>query len=206
MDISKIIHQAMDIITKPKDALKTLKDEKTTTQDIIFYLAIVAFPTFLGVFIGYGFVGVGWVGGGLVGIGFLLAIIDYVLAIIGTIVFAYIMNALANNFKSKQDLMQSMKLIAASATPWLIAGIVSIVPGASLVSILGGLYGLYILYLGLPILMETPQDQQIPYLIVGLIIYIVIMVVVWWVTSAIWESLVWNAVWGSYYHYHYPYP
>jgi len=195
MDIGKIISQAIEILTKPKEALPKLKEEQMTMQDIIIYLAIVGIPTFLGVFIGYGFVGYGFAN--LAGWGFAVAIIQYVLSIIGMIVFAFIFNALATNFKSKQDKMQSMKLIAATATPWLIAGIFSIYPAASLISLLGGLYGLYILYLGLPIFMETPQDQQMTYLIVGLVIYVIVMGVIWWITSFIWTSLVWSAVWGS---------
>lgn len=197
MDIGKMINQAIEILTKPKEALQKLKKEEMTTQDIIIYLAIVGIPTFIGVFIGYGFVGYGFSAGGLVGWGFALAIIQYILSIIGIIVFAFIFNALAPNFKSKQDKMQSMKLIAAAATPWLIAGIFTIYPGASLISFLGGLYGLYILYLGLPIMMETPEEQRIVYLIFGFVIYAIVMAVIWWITGMIWSSLIWNAVWGS---------
>ena len=138
MDISQIINRVIEVITNPKNALKKLKDEKVSNKDILFYLAIVAFPTFLGVFIGYGFIGFGWIGG-VGALALVLAIIEYILSIIGVVVFAYILNALASNFKSNPDLMQSMKLVAAAATPWLVAGIISIYPPAALVSQLGGL-------------------------------------------------------------------
>lgn len=196
MDIGKIINQAIEILTKPKEALPKLKEQQMTMQDVIIYLAIVGIPTFLGVFIGYGFIGYGL--GGSAGWGFALGIIQYILAIIGMIVFAFIFNALAPTFKSKQNQMQSLKLIMATATPWLIAGIFSIYPPIYILGILGGLYGLYILYIGLPIFMETPEDQRIIYLIFGIVIYLVIMMVVGWITSAIWGSLVWGAAWSAY--------
>lgn len=202
MDIMKVIKQAIDICLNPKGSLEKLKDKKVTLKDIIIYLAIVGVPTFLGVFIGYGIVSynvnfLGW--------GFALAIVQYVLSIIGIIVFGYILNALAENFKTKQNLMQALKLVAYAATPWLLIGIISIFPAASPVIFLGGLYGLYILYLGIPILMKTPKDQQIPYLIIGIIVYFIVMVIIWWLIGWIWSSIIWSSAWVGYPPGWYPY-
>ncbi len=206
MDINKIINQAINIMLKPKETLRKLKNEKVTRNDMIIYLGIVGIPTFIGLLIGYGFVsGLNWnTGGSLIGWGFVIAIIGYIFSIIGLFVFAYILNALATNFKSKQNLMQSAKLVAFSATPWLVLGIFYIFPAAGVISFLGGIYGLYILYLGIPIYMETPKDQQLPYFVVGLIVFIIIMSIVWWIIGWIWGSLLWSYIWGSYGSY-YPY-
>lgn len=93
--------------------------------------------------------------------------------------------------------MQALKLVSYAATPWLLLGIVNIYPAASLISLVGGLYGLYMLYLGIPILMGTPKEQQMPFFIVGLIVYIIVMGVINWLTGWIWWQMVWSAVWGS---------
>jgi uncharacterized SAM-binding protein YcdF (DUF218 family) len=71
-------------------------------KDIIIYLAIVAAPTFLGMLLGYGFF---WWGGfgQFLGYAFAMAIITYILSIVGIIVFGFLLNALAGNFKSKQN-------------------------------------------------------------------------------------------------------
>ncbi|MDF2957999.1 MAG: hypothetical protein OD814_001621 [Candidatus Alkanophagales archaeon MCA70_species_1] len=145
-----------------------------------------------GVIIGYGVVGVkvGWgmfathitlPMGTAVGIG----ILQYALSIIGVIIFAYILNALAPSFSSEQNLMQAMKLAAYAATPGLLAGILYALPTLSILVFLISLYGLYILYLGLPVLMNTPEDKQIIYLIVAIVVYIIIMVVIGAVVSAV---------------------
>jgi len=203
MDIMKIINQAKDIVLNPVGTLNKLKDEKVELNDIIIYLAIVGFPTFLGLLLGYGFV---WSGAGnLIGYGFAIAIITYIMTIIGVIVFGFILNAIAPNFKTTQNKMQALKLVSYAATPWLLLGIAYIFPAAGLISLLGGLYGLYILYIGIPILMGTSKDQQLGFFVIGLIIYVVIMGVISWLTSWIWWQLVWSSVWYPGYGYDYPF-
>ena len=202
MNIMKSINLAKDIVFNPKGTMEKLKKEKISTKEIIFYLAIVGFPTFLGVLIGYSFF---WWGGSgtLIGYAFGLAVFTYIFSIIGVIVFGYILNALSQSFKTKQNIMQALKLVSYAATPWLLLGIVNIFPAASLISLLGGIYGLYILYIGIPILMETPKEQQIAFFIVGLIIYIIVMALISWLVGLIWSSLTWNYIWS--YGWNYPY-
>ena len=202
MDIMKIVNRVMNLILKPKETMEQLKHETVTTKDVIIYLAIIGLPTFLGIFLGYGFVGWGF-HGGWIGYAFALGITMYILSIIGIIAFGFILNALANNFKSKENKMQAMKLVSYAATPWLLLGIASIYPPIAIISLLGGLYGLYILYLGLPILMETPKEQQISYFVIGLIIYIVIMGIIYWLVGWIWWQLVWSSSWAGYPGYRY---
>jgi len=203
MDIMKTVNQAKDLIFNPKGTMEKLKNEKVELKDIIVYLAIVAIPTFLGLLIGYGFI---WGVGGLIGYAFVIAIITYIMSIIGIIVFGFILNALAPSFKTKQNKMQALKLVSYAATPWLLLGIVNIYPAASLISLVGGLYGLYMLYLGIPILMGTSKEQQMPFFIVGLIVYIIVMGVINWLTGWIWWQMVWSAVWGSAWGSYYYYP
>jgi hypothetical protein len=200
MNIMKMIGQAKNILFNPKGTMEKLKSETVSMMDIIIYLALVGAPTFLGILLGYGFF---WLGGfgGLLGYAFAMAIITYILSIVGIIIFGFILNALAGNFKSVKNKMQAMKLVSFAATPWLLLGIVNIYPAAALIALLGGIYGLYILYLGLPILMETPKEQQMTYFIIGLIVYIVVMGLVWWLSSFIWTRLVWGSILGAHGYY-----
>ncbi len=190
MNIMKIINQAISVLVNPKEALKKAKNEKVETMDIIFYLGIISIPTLIGFILGFGAIGYSttFIGAAIGG-----AIVYYIMAIIGIIIFGFVLNAFAPTFKSKQNKMQAMKLVAFSATPWLLAGILYIYPAISLLTILAGLYGLYILYIGIPIYMETPKDQQIPYLIVAIVIFIIIMGVVAAISNQIWWSLYWGS-------------
>ena len=98
-------------------------------------------------------------------------------------------------FKSKQNLMQSLKLAAFASTPSLVAGIFNIYPPIALITILFALYGLYLLYIGIPVFMETPKDQHIVYLIVCIIVLIVFTFIISWIAT----SIMWSTVggWGS---------
>ena len=183
MDIMKIINQAISILMNPLEALEKLKNEKLENMDIIIYLAIVGIPSLIGFIIGYGVIGftTNNLGASIAG-----GIIYFIFAIAGMFIFGFILNAFAPTFKSKQNQMQATKLVAYSATPWLLAGIFLIYPPISVLALLAGLYGLYILYIGIPIYMQTPKDQQIPYFIVSIVIYIVIMVLVSAISNQVW--------------------
>jgi len=199
MDISKIINRGINVILKPKQIFNEIKTEQTTLQNLIIYLAVFALPGLIGYIIGYGVVGITYsyrfaylsykVGiGHAVGFG----IFYYIMTIIGVIAFGYVVNFLAPNFKSKQNLIQAMKLVVFTATPALLAGIFNIFPPLGLLVILGAIYSLYLLYIGIPVLMETPNDQHIIYLIISIVVYIVIVFIISWITS----SLMWAALGG----------
>ena len=146
---------------------------------MIIYLAIVAIPTFLGIFLAFAIYG-------LFAPGLVRAIVFCLFAVIGIIAFGYIFNELAPSFKSKKNLMQSVKLVSYASTPWLIAGILWILPFQGwILSFLAGLYGIFILYLGLPIYMETPNDQQMIYLIFGIIMMAVVMAITAYVSRIV---------------------
>jgi hypothetical protein len=189
----KMVNQAINVLINPKGALQNVRNEQVATRDIIMYLAIIGIPTLIGFIIGYGIIG-WW--GTFIGPAIVGAIIYYIIAIIGIVGFGFVFSALAPSFKTQQNQMQAMKLAAYAATPWLLAGIFYLYPPIWFLTTLAGLYGLYILYIGIPILMGTPQDQQIPYLVIGIIIYVVIMFVVWLIARQIWWGIAWSAAMG----------
>ena len=198
MDISKTINQVINLITKPKQTLQEVSSQSMTRNDIIIYLAIVGIPSFIGILVGYGLL---WSSNFLIVAAFIGAIVYYIVAIIGVIIVGYLINAFAQTFKSQQNQAQALKLVAYASTPWLLAGIFYIIPfyGIGFLTMLAGIYGLYIFYLGLPIFMGTPKDQQVPYLIIGAVIMFIIMGVLYWATHAI----IWNVAIGGAYGYAY---
>ncbi len=57
---------------------------------------------------------------------------------------------------------RALRLTAYSFTPVWLAGIFLVVPGASFLAILLGLYGFYLMWTGLPVLMQSPRDEACP--------------------------------------------
>jgi hypothetical protein len=102
----------------------------------------------------------------------------YVFALAGTFLIALIVDVLAPTFGGQKSQVQALKVVAYSYTASWIASLIGIVPGLGLLAALVGLiYGLYLLYLGLPFTMKCPADKSLGYTIVTVIAAIVVSVV-----------------------------
>ena len=101
----------------------------------------------------------------------------YLLTLGGVYVLALIIDALAPTFNGKRSQIQALKLAAYSMTASWVAGIFDLIPVLWPLTLLG-LYSLYLLYLGLPILMKTPSDKAVGYIAVVIIIAIVLSMVI----------------------------
>jgi dipeptide/tripeptide permease len=110
----------------------------------------------------------GFIGGSLIGgyrgivPGIISAVIGYVLTFVTVFVVALIIDALAPTFGAQKSFASAIKLAVYSYTPAWLAGIFLLIPGLSFLTIIG-LYGLYLLWLGLPPLMGAPRDKALPY-------------------------------------------
>src|SRR5713226_5727695 len=114
------------------------------------------------------------------------AITTYVLTLIGTFVVALIVEALAPTFGGQKDRVLALKAVAYAYTATWVAAIIGIVPGLGLLSALVGLiYGLYLLYLGLPVTMKCPAEKSLPYTVVTVIVAIVVSIALGLVVRAV---------------------
>ncbi len=189
MDIQGVFKTAIEIVKTPKDFIKKWSAKPTPAMDLIKnYVLILAFIPAIAMFIGYAFVGLNF---GFFSYKFpieaalIISIVQLVTTVAGVYVGGYVINFLASNFKSKQNLDKSVNLVALGATPSLLAGVFYVYPSLSIFAALAGLYGLYILYQGLPVFMETPKKQQMTYFIVALVAMIVVSFVIGIVVGAI---------------------
>jgi hypothetical protein len=110
----------------------------------------------------------------------------FVLTLVGVYVSAIVVSKLAPTFQSTPDDRQALKLVAYAETPVWIAAVIGIIPIIGLLaSVIGALYAIYLFYLGLPVMMKTPPDKVIPYMVVAAVVIIVIMVVMSMITGAV---------------------
>jgi hypothetical protein len=101
------------------------------------------------------------------------AIVSYVLALAGVYVLALIIDALAPTFGGSKSQIQALKVAAYSSTAAWVAGIFTLLPGLRMLGILG-LYIIYLLYLGLPVLMKAPKDKAVGYTVVVIVAAVVL--------------------------------
>lgn len=102
-------------------------------------------------------------------------VLSYVLSLVGIFVIALIIDALAPSFGAQKSQIQALKLVVYSYTASWVAGIALIIPVlGGLIALVGWVYTLYILYLGLPKLMKSPADKTVGYFVVSLVVAIVV--------------------------------
>jgi len=88
----------------------------------------------------------------------------FVSALFGVFVVGLIINALAPTFSGMRDQRQALKVAAYSLTPAMLSSVLALSPiWATLLQLLAGLYGIYVLYLGLPVLMQSPKEKAFGY-------------------------------------------
>ena len=99
----------------------------------------------------------------------------YVMSIIGVYILAYIIDVLAPTFGSKKHLPTSIKVVVFAYTAAWVGGIFSLVPALAIFGALASLYSLVLLYKGLQIVKEVPQNKMVGYfvavIIASLIVY-----------------------------------
>ena len=102
-------------------------------------------------------------------------VLSYVLSLVGIFVIALIIDALAPSFGAQKSQIQALKLVVYSYTASWVAGIALIIPVlGGLIALVGWVYTLHILYLGLPKLMKSPADKTVGYFVVSLVVAIVV--------------------------------
>ncbi len=110
------------------------------------------------------------------------AIVTYVLALVMPYVLALIIDALAPTFNGQRSQIQALKVAAYSSTASWVAGIFALIPGLRFLTILG-IYSLFLLYIGLPVLMKSPKEKALGYTIVVILAAIVLFILIGVVSS-----------------------
>ena len=183
-----LIERAKNILLTPKTEWDVVNSETPDTQKILttYVIPLVAIGA-IASFIGWGLIGKSYYGIKVssTGLGVRYAIIALVGGIAGSLLLAFVIDALAPTFKSEKNFGRSFQLAAYSSTAGWVGAVFNILPSLAIIGSLVGLYGLYLLYLGLPKLKKTPADQVTPYFVVSLIAMIVAYFVIGLILGAI---------------------
>jgi len=179
------------ILIDPKAEWPVIERESTTVERLYreYIVILAAIPAIAG-FISNSIIGLplGIYGTYRVGIvsGLIGAIVMYILTLVGAYVSALIINKLATTFDSTPSDIQALKLVAYASTAAWVAGIFNIIPFlGAVIALVGALYSIYLFYLGLPVMMKTPDAKVIPYMVVAAIVMICVYIVIGMLAAAI---------------------
>jgi Yip1-like protein len=178
-----LVERAKNILLQPNQEWPVIAAEPTDTKSLfIGYAVPLAAIAPIAVWLGHSLIGISMGPLGtyrtpiVAGIGF--AVLTYVLALASVFVVGLIIDALAPSFGGEKNSVQAMKCAVYAHTPGWLGGIFHLLPALSILAVVASLYGLYLLYLGLPVLMKAPKDKAVGYAIVVVICAIVLAIVV----------------------------
>lgn len=186
-----IVSRVQAILMKPKEEWITIKEESTSVSQLFTsYAMIVAAIPAVSQFIGLAVLGRQIPFRGMVrygfGTAFFYAIFSYIASLVAAYVLGIVINALASSFSSKQDQVSAMKLSVYSLTAAWVAGILNLIPILRMLTWVGFLYTLYLLYLGFSAeLMETSKDKVLAYFLVSLAVALAVTIVLNLILAAI---------------------
>lgn len=184
-----IVDRIKNILLTPKTEWSVIADETTSTADLLkgYVAPLAAIPAICG-FIGGSLIGYGGFGMSYkmpIVAGISSAIFGYVMSFVSVFLISFIINALAPNFGAEKSDAQAMKLTVYAFTASWVGGVFSMIPGLRWLGILCGLYGIFLLYLGLPKLMKCPEDKAVGYTVVVLLVAIVMSIIIGVITSLV---------------------
>lgn len=184
-----LVGRVKDILLRPTETWQVIDGEPATIGGlyrswVIPLAAIPAVCAFLGLLI-FGIGGFGvtvrpspvWL--------FAQMVVSYGLALAMCYVMALVIEALAPSFGGTKDRTQAFKVAAYASTASWVAGVFSLLPALAMIGLLGGLYSLFLLYKGLPIVMKTPEEKALPYTVVVIVVAIVISLVIGAITRSV---------------------
>lgn len=183
---TNFIQKAINILTKPKEVWEGFKtDNENSTKVLMTYvLPMVAIPAIIGIplFLAFGYFGATY--------GIIFAVFQFLIYIGILYLETLIANALAPSFGSKANFDNAFKVLAYSSTPGYVAAIFAHIPVIGwLLSLAALVYSVYLMYLALPVMMETPQDKVVVYMVVIILIMLVLYFILWAIAGAILTSL-----------------
>jgi hypothetical protein len=178
--IQGVFQDAIALVMHPREFMTARAEAAPPLMSTLTnYVAILAVIPFLFTLIGEAAF---HKGADVAGYAIVAGIIGYIFAIVSFFVVSYIVSMLAPRFASSTDQGKAAKLVSYVYTPVYLVAILNIVPALRIVSFLGLLYGLYIFWIGLPIVLKTPKDKVLAFfiatLVAAFIVYFILTLIV----------------------------
>jgi len=164
-----LIERIKNILVSPRTEWPVIDPESTSVGQLITgYVAPIAAFAVVMSFVHMAVIGISLPFGGTIRTPMLPALsyslFALVAGVIGVCLIAFIINALAPSFGGTRDTRQAFKVAAYSLTPAWVGVVFSLLPSfGTLLQFVAGCYGIYVLYLGLPVLMRSNRERAVAY-------------------------------------------
>jgi hypothetical protein len=183
MNFATLVERVRAILTEPATEWPVIADEPATPAGLYKnYVAILAAIPAVSGFVKGSLLGIDvpMIGTMRIGIGAGIAamVVGYALSLAQVYVIAIVVDALAPTFGARKDPLQALKLSAYALTAAWVAGLAQILPWIGVLIVIGGgLYSIYLFYLGLPVMTKCPQQQAGSFALVSIVAAVVLNIV-----------------------------
>lgn len=181
-----ILNHIWGLYAHPKDEWQTIEKRHESLMYSLMHILVVALIPAICAY--YAAAHIGWT----IGVGEpikvsqssaqVMAVGMYIALVSGVFALAYLIQWMAKTFDSKPNFIQSLELAAYTATPMLMVGIAALYPVLWFVTLAGLAavsYSVYLLYSGVPIMMNIPEEKGFIYsssvVTCGLVLLVAIM-------------------------------
>jgi Yip1 domain len=186
------LSNAVGLFSHPSKAWVSIATEKTGIVGLVSYLLVMAaIPTLCGY---VGVTATGWDIGGHVSkltadSAIQLSVLTYLAIITAVVVLGRVVHWMASTYGSSPSMTQSVMMISYAATPLFLSGVTLIKPHlwTNVLALTAGIsYATYLLFIGVPKVMNISQERGILFASSVLTIGLVVLVAILAVTVVLW--------------------
>jgi len=175
---TNLVQRVINILTKPRQEWEVIAQEQPNAMKLIGgYALILALIPAISAFIKYGIIGFSFMGytSRSIASGIQTGLIQLLSAVIGVYLLAWVIDLLGPSFDSPKNFGRSLQLAVYASTPQWVAGILLLISTTlSMLIMLIGLYAIYLLAVGMPVLKATPKDKVVGYVVLTIIAMVLI--------------------------------
>ena len=186
MDFKMFTERIKNLIINPAEEWRAIKEEPDDKAAVIReyalpFIVLLALSNFLGILIFKNYVTIVFM--------VVSTLVVFIGAFLSIHISASIINQMAPSFGSIKDITKAYQLVIYSYTAVFIThSIANLIPPLFFIVILG-LYSVYILWVGLGILMETPEDKKMVYMLSSALVLFVVYTLLNFLLGAISTSV-----------------
>lgn len=166
--MTNIISRAKAILLDPKSEWQVISLEKTTLTEVFtkYVIPLALLPAVAGLL------------GSLIFRGYFSptyyifsAVLTYAAQLISFIITTFVVDLLAPTFDGEKDKDRSAQLVGYASTAAFVGGALNVIPFLGVLgSLAGGIYSLYLLYMGIIPMKKVPEDKRLMYVIISIIV------------------------------------
>jgi hypothetical protein len=163
-----LIERVRNIILMPKTEWHVIEAEPTSVGQLYirYVMPMAAFAAMMS-FIRMSVIGVNLPFGGTIrtpmASGLFEAAVTFILGLVGLYLVGLIINMSAPMFSADRNQRQALKTAAYALTPAWLGTALTFLPLGTLLQLIAGIYGIYVLYLGLPVMMRVKRNDASGY-------------------------------------------